>query len=143
MIGKCNCGAVKFKINCETQPNLYQCHCSLCRKQSGTSSNAATLVHESEFSWTAGEDKITRYKMKDGFTSHFCSVCGSPVPNRLRDTDKIWVPAGLLPGDIDFRIVAHIYTGSKASWETVLHDGKQHNKMPDFESLYNLIHMKD
>ena len=93
--------------------------------------------------WVSGVKKITKYKKKDGFTSHFCSVCGSPVPNRLRDTDKIWVPAGLLSGDIDFRIAVHIYTESKASWETVLHDGKQYSEMPDFESLYNLIHMKE
>ena len=92
MIGKCLCSAVQFKITGDV-PNLYQCHCSLCRKQSGAASNAATLVHKDKFSWKSGEDKITRYKMEDGFTSYFCSICGSPVPNPLRDTDKIWSPA--------------------------------------------------
>lgn len=141
MIGKCLCGAVQFEI-AGNVPDLYQCHCSLCRKQSGAASNAATLVHENEFSWLSGEEKISRYKMEDGFTSHFCSLCGCPVPNRLRDTDKIWIPAGSLPGDIDSKIVVHIYTESKASWEKILNDGRKYDEMPDFETLYNLLHGK-
>lgn len=138
MIGKCLCGEIQFKIT-GTVPNLYQCHCSLCRKQSGTSSNAATLIHENNFSWLTGEDKISKYEMENGFTSHFCSVCGSPVPNRLRQTDKIWIPAGSLPGEIDSQIVVHIYTKSKASWEKILNKGKQYDEMPDFETLNNLL----
>ena len=141
MIGKCLCGAIQFKINNDVH-NLYQCHCSLCRKQSGAASNAATLVHENDFSWLSGEDKITRYKMADGFTSYFCSVCGSPVPNQLRETDKIWIPAGALPGDIASKIAVHIYSESKASWEKILNEGRQYEEMPDFETLYNLLHEK-
>ena len=141
MIGKCLCDTVQFEIAGDL-PNLYQCHCSLCRKQGGAASNAATLVHKNDFIWLSGEDRITRYKMEDGFTSHFCSVCGSPVPNPLRDTDKVWIPAGALPGDINSRIVVHIYTGSKADWEKVLNDGRQYDEMPDFQTLYNLLHGK-
>lgn len=141
MIGKCLCDAVQFQISGDI-PGLYQCHCSLCRKQSGAASNAATLVHENNFSWVSGEEKISRYKMEDGFTSHFCIVCGSPVPNPLRKTDKIWVPAGALPGDIKSQIVVHIYTKSKSSWEKNLNEGKQYEEMPDFETLYNLLHGK-
>lgn len=142
MIGKCLCNAVQFEITGDV-PNLYQCHCSLCRKQGGTSSNAATLIHKNKFSWLSGEGKISRYKMEDGFTSHFCSICGSPVPNRLRDTNKIWVPAGSLSGEIDSRIVVHIYTKSKASWDKKLNEGKQYDEMPDFETLYDMLHMTE
>ncbi len=38
MHGQCLCGAVKFEI-LGPLPKLYQCHCSLCRKQSGSASN--------------------------------------------------------------------------------------------------------
>ena len=141
MTGSCLCSAVQFKITGDV-PNFYQCHCSLCRKQSGAAFNAATLVYKDTFSWLAGEEKITRYKMADGFTSYFCSVCGSPVPNPLRDTDKIWVPAGTLPGDIASQIVVHIHTKSKASWEKILNDGRQYDEMPDFKTLYNLLQGK-
>lgn len=138
MIGKCLCGTIQFKIT-GVVPNLYQCHCSLCRKQSGSSSNAATLIHENNFSWLSGEDRISKYKMEDGFTSHFCPTCGSPVPNRLRETDKFWIPAGLLAGEIDSQIVVHLHTKSKASWEKILNKGKQYDEMPDFETLNKLL----
>ena len=109
MIGKCLCGEIQFEIKGET-PNLLQCHCSLCRKQSGSSANAATFVHESKFAWKSGMDKVTYFKNDTGFSSNFCSICGSPVPNQLRDTDKYWIPAGLLEDDliqsVDGRAVA-------------------------------------
>ena len=43
MQGKCLCGQVAFEI-LGAVPKLYQCHCSLCRKQGGSTSNTATIV---------------------------------------------------------------------------------------------------
>lgn len=134
MIGKCLCGEVQFEIEGET-PHLCQCHCSLCRKQSGSSANAATFIHESKFSWKSGLDKISYFKKDTGFTSNFRSTCGSPVPNRLRDTDKYWDPAGLFEDEDSQEIVAHIYTQSKASWEEISTSGIHFDEAPDLESL--------
>lgn len=138
MIGKCLCGDVQFEIEGET-PNLLQCHCSLCRKQSGSSANAATFVDESNFAWKSGKDKIAYFKKDTGFSSNFCSICGSPVPNQLKDTDKYWIPAGLLEDEDGLEIVAHIYTQSKASWEDINASGKHFDEMPDIESLYGAL----
>jgi len=138
MIGKCLCGEVQFELQ-GIIPNVYECHCLLCRKQSGTSSNTATFIHESNFAWLCGEDSITYFQKDTGFTSNFCNKCGSPVPNRLRDTDKYWVPAGLPEALVDQEIVADIYTRSKASWERALSSNNQTSEMPDFESLDNLL----
>jgi hypothetical protein len=41
MKGECLCGDVEFEIKGDL-PNLYQCHCSLCRKVTGSS--AATYL---------------------------------------------------------------------------------------------------
>jgi hypothetical protein len=60
VIGSCLCGHVQFEIAVEA-PKLYQCHCSLCRKQSGTSSNAATFVDKNLFSWLQGQAGITSF----------------------------------------------------------------------------------
>ena len=138
MIGKCLCGEVQFEIEGET-PHLYQCHCSLCRKQSGSSANAATIVHESNFSWKSGLGKISYFKKDTGFTSNFCSTCGSPVPNQLRDTDKYWIPAGLFENEGGQEVVAHICTQSKASWEEISTSGKHFEEMPDIESLNKVL----
>jgi len=140
MIGKCLCGEVQFEIEGET-PNLLQCHCSLCRKQSGSSANAATFVDESKFAWKSGLDKVSYFKKDTGFNSNFCSICGSPVPNQLSDTDKYWIPAGLLEDEDEdgLKIVAHIYTQSKASWEEITASGKHFDEMPDIESLNKVL----
>ena len=41
---------------------MYHCHCSLCRKQSGTAANSATLVNETLFEWVCGTDSIGTFK---------------------------------------------------------------------------------
>lgn len=80
MKGVCNCGAVSFTVT-GTMPRMYQCHCSLCQKQSGSASNASTIVKLSNFKWTSGTDSIKQWKKESGFNSHFCHNCGSPTPN--------------------------------------------------------------
>jgi len=134
MIGKCLCGEVEFKVT-GAIPNLYQCHCSQCRKQGGSSSNSATIVNGKEFRWKFGENLVTQFKDKTGFNSHFCSVCGSPVPNKLGDSDLVWVPAGVLEESEGLEIVAHLYVGSKAHWEKIFNTGRQYEEMPSIEEL--------
>ncbi|MGP2503166.1 GFA family protein [Pantoea ananatis] len=52
--GRCLCGTVVFKL-AQQPSHFYRCHCSLCRRQTGTGHNLATLVHADQFSWLAGE----------------------------------------------------------------------------------------
>ncbi|MCE7523734.1 GFA family protein [Alloalcanivorax xenomutans] len=115
MQGECLCGSVKFEIDGEIR-NLYQCHCSLCRKATGAAANAATLVPSSSFRWISGQSGIRSYQKPSGFRCDFCSVCGSPVPNSLRGTEMIWVPAGLLTGLAASRVAVHLHTASAAPW---------------------------
>ncbi|AQU82643.1 MULTISPECIES: GFA family protein [unclassified Halomonas] len=116
MKGECLCGEVKFEIEGEL-PNFYQCHCSLCRKSTGSTANAATFVNEESFHWVSGQAKICSFQKPTGYRSDFCSVCGSPVPNSLRDTGLIWVPAGLLNGETASHIAVHLHVSSSATWE--------------------------
>ena len=138
MIGKCLCGAIEFETEGK-RPNLYQCHCTLCRKQGGSASNSGTIIHQSSFCWKSGENKITRYRKDTGFSSDFCSICGAPVPNQLRNTDKVWFPAGSLEDDEGLQIVAHIYTRSRADWDQIPASGQHFDEMPDIETFYNLL----
>lgn len=140
MIGECNCGEVKVEVSGEL-PGLYQCHCSLCRKQGGSSSNTATIVDKSQFKWLSGEDSVQRWRKPSGFSSFFCQHCGSTVPNPLRDSGYIWLPMGLFEG-IEAKIVAYIYCDSLASW-TRLHPGiKQFETMPSVEEFVDLLKQK-
>lgn len=116
MKGQCLCAKVQFEIKGDL-PNLYQCHCSLCRKATGSAANAATFVHQQSFRWLSGQDRITSFQKLTGYRSDFCSVCGSPVPNQLRDTELVWIPAGLLEEAFDAAVNVHLHLDSAASWE--------------------------
>ncbi|WP_081933375.1 GFA family protein [Shewanella mangrovi] len=129
MKGICNCGAVAFKVETKVT-GLYQCHCQLCQKQSGSTSNTAVIVPASSFRWVHGLQSITHWKKDTGFTSDFCKICGSPVPNKLRDTDFYWIPMGLV-SDCDVAIISHICCSSKASWDVIAQDGLHFDDMPE------------
>lgn len=139
MRGKCLCGDIQFEVQGKV-PDLYQCHCSLCRKITGSSANAATLVHENSLTWLSGEEKITSFVDSTGYRSDFCSTCGSPVPNLLGKTDNYWIPAGLLEESDGFNVVVHIYTQSKARWEEICSTGVQYEEMPDLDTLFEMLH---
>jgi len=138
MRGSCLCGKIGFEID-TTIHGLYQCHCSLCRKQGGSSSNSAAIIDADKFRWTAGQDYISSYVKQAGFRSDFCSDCGSPVPNLLRDTPFYWVPAGLLDVDVEIDVVAHLFLGSKAGWDTNLAKGVHYETTPDLKDLLALL----
>lgn len=134
MRGRCLCGAVEFEVIGRV-PHLYQCHCELCRKQSGAASNAATIVNADQLHWRSGAELIRTWVKATGFRSDFCSICGSPVPNLLREKPYYWVPAGLLEEAADLKVVTHLYIGSKAPWEPEPTSGTQHHEMSSLEQL--------
>lgn len=138
MRGKCLCGEVEFAVS-GTLPNLYQCHCSLCRKATGSSANAALIVPSENFQWVGGQDRITSYVKNTGYRSDFCSKCGSPLPNPLGSKAEYWIPAGLLEDNANLEIAAHLHVGSKASWDAVASSGVQYQEAPDLVSLLKVL----
>lgn len=139
MHGKCLCGSVEFKIF-GNLPRLYQCHCSLCRKQGGSLSNTATIVGAENFCWLSSQEHIATWVKDTGFRSDFCSKCGSPVPNPLRNTAYYWVPIGLLYGKHTAEIAAHVFVGSKAAYEVISPQGVHFEKIPALSEFIALLH---
>lgn len=139
MHGKCLCGQVEFEI-VGAVPRLYQCHCSFCRKQGGSTSNTATIVAAENFRWLAGQERISSWIKETGFRSDFCSTCGSSVPNPLRNTPYFWVPAGLFDDDAQLEIVAHLFVGSKAPWDNISSPAMQYEAAPKLAELLELLH---
>jgi hypothetical protein len=134
MRGKCLCGLIEFEV-LGVAPKLYQCHCSLCRKQGGASSNTAAIVAQEQFRWLSGQEHISSWVKDTGFRSDFCSNCGSPVPNPLRSTPYYWVPAGLFEDGVQLIVSAHLFVGSKASWDVIASPGTQYETMPELSEL--------
>jgi hypothetical protein len=135
MFGNCLCGKISFEID-RKNIKLYQCHCSLCRKQSGSYSNAATIIENEKFRFLTGNELINSWVKESGFRSDFCSVCGSPVPNPLRNTNFYWVPAGLLEDSNPAnKVVFHLCLNSKASWAPFGLNTENHEELPSLAYL--------
>lgn len=139
MRGKCLCGAIEFELSGDV-PNLYQCHCSLCRKVTGSAANAAFRIGTDQFAWLSGSEQIREFVTESGFKSHFCASCGSPVPNLTSNNSAYWIPVGLLEESSELELVAHLYVESKAAWDVIADVGEQFDQMPDAAALDRLLH---
>lgn len=130
--GSCLCGAVTFEITGKISP-VGQCHCSKCRKVSGTDGNAVFYTATNNLRWLSGEDQIKIFHVPEGngWQSTFCSTCGSPTPHTDNDGKIYFVPAGVLDDDPGFRgYAAHIFVGSKAPWVCIA------DSAPQFEEAF-------
>lgn len=136
MKGSCLCGSVQFDVT--GVKKLYQCHCSLCRKQGGSASSTGAVVPLENVQWIKGKENIRSWVKETGFRSDFCATCGSLVPNPLRGLNYYWVPAGTLE-DGAFEIVANIYLDSKASWGVVAPTGERFATAPEIEALVSMV----
>jgi len=126
--GECNCGSVKFEI--DTEPTgVYMCHCSICRRHTGTNGNAVLIVKHEDFRWISGEDEICTWKKPEhDWQIWFCRTCGSQLPGE-NDQSTTFIPAGLLNEDNEaLKVIHHIWVGSKASWDEIGDNGKQHHE---------------
>jgi len=114
--GSCLCGAVRYTVNGEVQ-HFYHCHCSRCRKASGTG-HASNLFLKGTISWDSGEDLLKSYKLPEAerFTNTFCQTCGSRMPRFIEAFDMVFIPAGSLDNEPEIGPQARIFTGSRADW---------------------------
>ncbi len=118
--GECLCGACRYVITGQKPRAMYFCHCSRCRKETGTVHGANIFFNDAQLLWDKGEDNITTFKM--GGTKKrrsFCKTCGSPLPQESK-TGHLMLPAGSLDDDTQLEPTAHIFYASRASWEDQL-----------------------
>ena len=115
--GSCLCGAVAFEIEEPFEHFLY-CHCSRCRKATGTAHAANIVVDPSHFLFTKGEDRVSRFDLPTAksFATAFCRTCGAPMPHRTRSGKRVIVPAGSLDEPLGAQPTAHAYWASRAGW---------------------------
>ena len=124
--GECNCGAVRFAIDAELK-DVFVCHCSICRRATGSNGIAVLVIPNERFRWLEGQDHVTEWSKPDSqWQIWFCRVCGSPVPGQ-NDPARMFVPAGsITEGGEALRVAHHIWVASKAVWDEIGGDGKQH-----------------
>ena len=118
--GSCLCGAVRFEISGEME-HFFLCHCSRCRKDTGSAHSANLFSSKAGVAWLSGQDKIKTFQLPE--TRHvksFCAECGSALPSVQMDGALLVVPAGALDSRIDMPATAHICYASRADWTDAL-----------------------
>lgn len=136
--GQCSCGSVAYIFVTE---NLvaYQCHCSVCRKATGSAFSTTLLVPEMGFQWLRGEELVTTYTKEGGYRLDFCSKCGSPVPNMFRGFPLFSVPVGSIEGKPDIAVTVHLHLRSRARWDKASLDGRHFDEMPTVDEMLELL----
>ncbi len=122
--GSCLCGAIRFEFTKPAGP-FELCHCTRCRKVTGSAFFSGLYVRLEDFRLVAGTDLITNYEAPilrepPAYRASFCSGCGSPVPNpspaQKQSGGLLEIPAGLLDDDPGMKPDKHIFIEVKSPW---------------------------
>lgn len=125
--GSCLCGAVQFKVEGAFE-RFYLCHCSHCRKDTGSAHAANLFSSNAQLEWLSGHEHVRIFKLPQ--TRHarcFCSLCGSALP--YASPPLLVVPAGSLDTELAVAVDANIFTASRAAWDRDLASA------PNFEAF--------
>jgi hypothetical protein len=124
LTGRCLCGAVGYIV---ADAFLYaaNCHCSNCRRTTGSAFKPFAGIERQKFRVTKGADDIKRFGNEQAHDAH-CSVCGSLLYSVVREGEYVHVAMGTLVDAPSIRPSAHIFVGSKAPWFTITDDLPQH-----------------
>jgi hypothetical protein len=101
------------------------CHCSRCRKHSGTFGLTQGRVSREGFRLVQGEELIRVFRPTEGgAVKAFCLVCGSSLfGGSWPDGPEISIRFGALDGDPQIRPEYHSFTESRAVWDELPDDG--------------------
>ncbi|MCM2394650.1 GFA family protein [Rhizobium sp. S95] len=128
--GSCLCGTVRFHIAGEFE-SFFLCHCTRCRKDTGSAHAANLFSSTATINWLSGQDSIRTYRLPE--TRHeksFCVKCGSALPGVQMDGAVVVVPAGSIDSAIDIRPNAHICVASRADWDEHLEEVSRLDGLP-------------
>jgi hypothetical protein len=121
--GSCLCGGVRFEVSPPFRIALH-CHCSRCRKHSGTFGLTQARVAREQFRLLAGAELIRVYRPDGGKAKAFCGECGSSMfGGDWPDGDEVSIRLGSFDDDPGVRPQAHVFVESRAPWDVLPHDG--------------------
>lgn len=125
--GSCLCGRIAFEIEGEFEA-FYLCHCSRCRKDTGSAHASNLFSSSAQITWLSGQEEVRTYRVEG--TEHsksFCPQCGSALPSLQMGGSLLVVPAGSLDSDPQIHPKGHIFVDSRAPWD---HDLERLPKYP-------------
>jgi len=126
LAGQCLCGAVRYAVKDEFRYAL-NCHCSNCRRATGSAFKPFAGIERGKLSVMQGEDGLLVFGEEAAHDVH-CGKCGSLLYSVVREGAYVHVTLGTLVDTPSIRPTAHIFVGSKAPWFTITDDLPQHDE---------------
>ncbi|KFX88579.1 hypothetical protein O988_08970 [Pseudogymnoascus sp. VKM F-3808] len=120
--GSCKCSAIKIEM--QGEPDILGlCHCTNCRKSTGSTYSTNAVFPKSAFTIISGEPKVYEAVGGSGNPAfvNFCSNCSSTMwtmtPMR---PDIVVIKVGILDGDALQKLTPKVetFTSRKPSWVT-------------------------
>ncbi len=125
--GSCFCHAVTYEIEGDLG-RTYYCHCSRCRKLSGSAFSANAVVSPSQLRFTRGEDLLASFTDQNGVDRTFCSRCGSHL--LVSQGTEMRLRLGSLDTSLGGSLQMHIFVASKADWFHIHDDLPRYDERP-------------
>jgi hypothetical protein len=117
--GSCLCGGIRYVIDGQLGDFGY-CHCTSCRKASGSAHAANSPVDRADFQLLSGAQMLREFESSPGKFRAFCGTCGSPIYAYLETTrDVLRLRLGSLDTPFAKQPRAHTFVSDKASWEPI------------------------
>jgi hypothetical protein len=124
LVGECFCRAVRYTVADEFAYAL-NCHCSNCRRTTGSAFKPFAGIAREKFGLVRGEDNLLIYGDPAAHDAH-CKRCGSLLYSLVRAGAYVHVAMGTLVDAPSIRPTAHIFVGSRAPWFEITDDLPQH-----------------
>jgi hypothetical protein len=123
LTGRCMCGAVRFEID---RPLVWAgyCHCSRCRRRTGTTAALNAALEPGSLRVVQGEDVVCGWAPPDGWEKLFCGTCGSGLFSRSPDDpERMGVRIGALDSDPGVRPSFRQFVAYAVAWDPIPDDG--------------------
>ena len=129
--GSCLCDSIIYQFSGPEFVFQY-CHCSRCRKFTGSAHATNIIIDPKQFEWLSGEELVGRFEHPEAkhFATCFCTRCGSSLPWLSKSGRSVVIPAGTLDEDPGIKPTQNIFWQDRAPWRTEVGDLVQYDQLP-------------
>ncbi|MBF9033209.1 aldehyde-activating protein [Rhodobacterales bacterium HKCCE2091] len=137
LTGGCQCGAVRYRITA-APVTCYTCHCSACRRQSGSAFGMSLQVPDGGVELDGPTARLSATGGSGRPATHtFCTGCGTRITHQIEGRPVIVVKPGTLDDPTWIRPAGHIFTASRAAWVQGAAEGElDYPDVPDMPELH-------
>lgn len=132
LAGQCLCGVARYAV-ADAFGYAANCHCSGCRRATGSAFKPFAGIERGRLEVTQGQDCLMIFGTQANHDAR-CNRCGSLLYSVVRDGSFVHVAMGTLTDAPTLRPSKHIFVGSKAPWFTITDD------LPQYEEHEGPVH---